>query len=252
MVLAGAGWLTLAIPALADEPAAGEILPVAQATNVFTVKTADGKAEITIDAAAAPELADWATNQLAPALIRWYPQIVAMLPSEAFTAPDRFKITLKPMDGVAYTAHTNVVANSTWLKQEIGREAVGSLIHEAVHVVQQYGYGSHAPGWLVEGMADYIRWFKYEPQSHGADIVWMRHLRNFSPRYNASYRVTANFLNWVTEKYDAKLVTELNAAVREHRYDGEIWKKLTGKSVEELGTEWKKDIEAQLEPPAKS
>ena len=61
--------------------------------------------------------------------------------------------------------------------------------------------------WLVEGTADYVRWFNYEPQSHGADIVWMRRLRHFTPRYDASYRISANFLNWVTEKYDKEIVT---------------------------------------------
>lgn len=179
-------------------------------------------------------------------LAEWYPKIVALLPSEGYTAPTHFKITLKPMDGVAYTAGTDVTANSVWLKSEIGREAIGSLVHECVHVVQQYGYDSGAPGWLVEGMADYVRWFKYEPQSHGADIAWMRHLRHFTPRYNASYRVSANFLNWVSEKYDQNLVTKLNAAIRDGTYSQDTWKTITGKSVQDLGAEWKKDIESQL------
>jgi hypothetical protein len=30
------------------------------------------------------------------------------------------------------------------------------------------------PGWLVEGIPDYIRWFQYEPQSHGADASLFR------------------------------------------------------------------------------
>ena len=215
-------------------------------TDSFNVKTADGKSDFTIDTTAAPELKDWAQNQLSPVLAEWYPKIVALLPSEGYTAPTHFKITLKPMDGVAYTAGTDVTANSVWLKSEIGREAIGSLVHECVHVVQQYGYDSGAPGWLVEGMADYVRWFKYEPQSHGADIAWMRHLRHFTPRYNASYRVSANFLNWVSEKYDQNLVTKLNAAIRDGTYSQDTWKTITGKSVQDLGAEWKKDIESQL------
>jgi hypothetical protein len=98
----------------------------------------------------------------------------------------------------------------------------------------------------VEGSADYIRWFKYEPQSHGADIVWMKHLRRITPRYNDSYRVTANFLNWVTEKYDTNLVAQMNAAMRDGKYDDGLWQKYTGKTAPELGDEWKKDIETQL------
>jgi predicted alpha-1,2-mannosidase len=212
----------------------------------FTVKTADNKSEFTIDASAAPELKNWAGNDLSRVIADWYPQIVALLPSRGYRAPDHFTITLKPMDGVAYTAGTDVSANSIWLKSEIGREAIGSLVHECVHVVQQYGDGSSAPGWLVEGMADYVRWFKYEPQSHGADIVWMRHLRHFKPKYDASYRISANFLNWVSEKYDSTLVTSLNAAMRDGTYGDDTWKQLTGRTVQELGSKWENAIESQL------
>jgi len=223
------------------------------APAAFVIKTVDGKSQITIDTAAAPELKDWAENKLAPVLAEWYPKIVALLPSEGYTAPTRYKITIKPMDGVAYTAGTAVTANSTWLKSEIGREAIGSLVHESVHVVQQYGLArrnnpdaTRSPGWLVEGMADYVRWFLYEPQSHGADIVWMRKRRNFTPRYDASYRVTANFLNWVTKKYDPTIATQMNAAMREGKYSDDLWKQDTGKTMQELGAEWKQDIETQL------
>jgi hypothetical protein len=221
---------------------------IAAATGPFVFKTADGKNEITVQTKDAPQLREWTESQLAPALAEWYPKIVAMLPSDGYTAPTHFSITLKPMDGVAFTAGTRVVANSDWLEKEIGREAVGSLVHEAVHVVQQFGHGGgHNPGWLVEGSADYIRWFKYEPQSHGADMEWMRHLRHFNPQYNASYRITANFLNWVTEKYDTNIVTQMNAAMRAGNYDDGLWKQYTGKSAPELGDEWKKDIGTQLD-----
>jgi hypothetical protein len=220
-----------------------------ETADQFSIKTTDGKSEITIDTTAAPELKDWAENKLAPVLADEYPKIVALLPSDGFTAPARFKITIKPMDGVAYTVGTHVSVSSAWLKAEIHREAVGSLVHECVHVVQQYGHsynGARAPGWIVEGMADYYRWFKYEPQSHGADIVYFRQVRNFTPRYDASYRISANFLDWATTKYDANLVTELNAAMRNGVYNPDIWKQHTGKTVQELGAEWKKAVEDQL------
>jgi predicted alpha-1,2-mannosidase len=214
----------------------------------FNTKTADGNCEITINTAEAPELTDWAQNHLAPVLAEWYPKIVALLPSEGFTEPKHFRVTLKPMDGVAYTSGTEVVANSSWLGTELNGEAVGSLVHEMVHVIQQFNGDN--PSWLVEGTADYVRWFNYEPQSHGADIVWMRRLRHFTPRYDASYRISANFLNWVTEKYDKEIVTRLNAAMRADTYDDNLWKKYTGKTLQQLGEEWKQDIEAQLGTPS--
>ncbi|HEY1787875.1 MAG TPA: basic secretory protein-like protein [Verrucomicrobiae bacterium] len=217
-------------------------------TRVFpyVVRTADGKCDITIDTSAAPELTDWAKNKLAPVLAEWYPKIVVLLPSSEYTPPTRYSVTILPMDGVAYTSGTSVFASSKWCAGQMNGEAVGSLVHETVHVVQQYHVGN-VPGWLVEGMADYVRWFKYEPQSHGADIVWMRRLgRDFSPRYNDSYRVSANFLNWVTEKYDSNIVTEVNAVLRQGNYTDDFWKQHTGNTLQELGKLWSDGISAQL------
>ena len=231
-----------------NPPAVASPAPAADCS----VKTADGKCTITINTAKAPGLKDWSEQKLAPVLVEWYPKIVALLPSDGYTAPTRFSITLKPMDGVAYTAGKKVVANSGWLEKEIGNEAVGSLVHEAVHVVQQFNYGGRNPGWLVEGSADYIRWFKYEPQSHGADTAWLMKYHRSPLRYTESYRVTANFLNWVTEKYDTNIVSQMNAVMREGKYDDGLWKQYTGKSAPELGEEWRKDIEAQIAEAKKS
>jgi predicted alpha-1,2-mannosidase len=220
------------------------------ASATFTVTAADGKTTIDIDTSIAPEFLDWAKNKLAPVLVEWYPKIVAFLPSPGYTAPTHYTITVKDMDGVAYTSGTDVSVSKSWIQGQMKGEAVGSLVHESVHVAQQY-HNRAAPGWLVEGMADYVRWYKYEPQSHGADIVWMRHMgKSFSPRYDGSYRVTANFLNWVSEKYDPNIAVEANAAMRDRKYSADFWKQHTGKTVEELGAEWKQEIEAQLHPPA--
>src|SRR6266404_4656625 len=56
------------------------------------LRSADDYCEITIDASAAPELSSWATNKLAPVLAEWYPKIVAMLPSEGYTASREFQV----------------------------------------------------------------------------------------------------------------------------------------------------------------
>lgn len=224
----------------------------------YVVQTADGRCTIAIDTSAAPELADWAEHKLAPVLTVWYPKIVALLPSAGFTAPQAYSITVQPMDGVAYTAGTKVFVSEKWIQDEMNGEAIGSIVHESVHVIQQYH--SATPSWLVEGIADYLRWFKFEPESHGADIVWMRQLHtpdqcsivvpcqsgHFSPRYDAGYRISANFLDWVSANYDSNLVSELNADLREGRYTREFWKRHTGKTVGELGDKWKQQIEAEL------
>jgi hypothetical protein len=79
----------------------------------------------------------------------------------------------------------------------------------------------------------------------------MRHLgKNFSPHYDDSYRVSANFLNWIAEKYDPNIVTEVNAALRDDKYTSDFWKQHTGKTVQELDAEWRQGIETQLQSPA--
>ena len=120
-----------------------------------------------------------------------------------------------------------------------------------VHVVQQYGgrrNGSRAPNWLVEGIPDYIRFFKYEPQSHGADVTWFRSRRNTELNYDKLYRISANFLDYVITHYDhdQTLLLKVNAACREGRYSDEMWRELTGKSLLELNDEWKIEMKKQL------
>ena len=65
------------------------------------------------------------------------------------------------------------------------------------------------PGWLVEGIADYIRWFKYEPKPTGT-----RPRNPDKANYTDSYRITAGFLNFVVQKHDKEVVAKLNAAMR--------------------------------------
>ncbi|MGA2246683.1 MAG: basic secretory protein-like protein [Verrucomicrobiota bacterium] len=221
-------------------------------SSALVVPTADGYATISIDSSRAPELKDWAEQKLAPALVEWYPRIVAMTPSDGFEAPKKFSVTLRPGSGVAFTAGRRIVVNSTWLDGEIGREAVGSIIHESVHVAQQYGGGwrehNPAPGWLTEGIPDYIRFFKFEPQTHGADIVWLKTRRHVNLNYDGMYRISANFLNYVVEHYDPNqtLIQKVNAACRQGKYTDALWPELTGKTLPELNSEWKAAVQQEL------
>jgi hypothetical protein len=53
----------------------------------------------------------------------------------------------------------------------------------------------------------------------------------------------------VSEKYDPKIVPEMNAAMRDGKYDDSLWKQYTGHTAPELGDEWVKAIKAQLATP---
>ena len=236
-----------------DAPRASEL---DQAPPFVIIMESDaGAFQATIDTSETPDLTEWANTKLAPVVKDWYPKIVAMLPSDEYEAPRSFTIGFRPdYRGVAATGGTRVFCNPDWFRRNLEGEAIGAVVHELVHVVQQYGQARRRnpearrpPGWLVEGIADYIRWFLYEPQTRGAEI----NARNLDrARYNASYRISANFLNWVTESYDRDVVAKLNAALREGSYDNDIWTEYTNRTLTELDDEWRAHLTRLASLPA--
>jgi hypothetical protein len=98
------------------------------------------------------------------------------------------------------------------------------------------GGGGGNTGWLTEGIPDYIRWFLYQPEAHGADLVYFK--GKADPKYDGAYRPSAYFLNFVTQKYDPKIVTKLNDVCRQGKYYEAIWFDNTGKTLQQLNGEW--------------
>ena len=132
------------------------------------------------------------------------------------------------MDGVAYTNSQGIFISSKWLQQHPNDTDL--FTHELMHVVQAYP-GNSGPGWLTEGIADYVR-YKYGLKN--TEAKWS--LTPFSSKqsYTDSYRITARFLEWLTEKYDKNLVKRLDQNMRNETYSANLWKKYTGKSLDEL------------------
>lgn len=216
-----------------------------------TVPIEGGIYEATLDTTDTPDLQDWVEKEVIPMVQEWYPKLVQLLPGEGFEAPRKFSITFsKDMQGVAATGGTRIRCAAQWFRGNLKGEAKGAILHEMVHVVQQYGRGrrgnpaaGRVPGWLTEGLTDYIRWYLYEPASHGAEIT----SRNLArARYDGNYRITANFLNWVINTCDRNLLVQLNTSIREGRYDEEFWKKRTGRTIQDLGAEWRAALEKKL------
>jgi hypothetical protein len=186
-------------------------------------------ATIDVDTSDAPELADFG-KKVQQTADKWYPLIAEMLPSEGFAAPDHVIITFrKDKRGVASTSGDRVTGSAAYFSKH--RDDVGAFVHELTHVVQAYRHPG-VPGWITEGIADYIRWFKYEPENKRP------HPNPDKARYSDSYRTSAAFLNWVVETYDRQLVVKLNAACRRGEYSDAFWKKSTGKTLEELNDLW--------------
>lgn len=236
-----AGVSPAADPAVA-EPAAAETAADPEAGKLdFTVDL--GKYHFTIDSTESPSLQQWAAQELQPVIAEWYPTIVHMLPGKDFAAPTEIKIKISDqIEGVAYTQNSSIYCNGVWFQRNLAGEAKGAVVHELVHVVQAYRNGrrgNRPPGWVVEGIADFIRWYLYEPESGGA-LIPPRRAAN--ARYNASYRTSANFLNWVSINHGANFVPKLNARVRSGKYNNDFWVEQTGKPVEQLAEQWKASL----------
>ncbi len=134
--------------------------------------------------------------------------------------------------GVAATGGGKIVYNPDWFKKHPGD--IDVVTHEVMHVVQAYG-NTTGPGWLTEGIADYVR-YKFGVDNAGAN--WK--LTPFKPEhsYKNSYRITARFLNWLEENGNSGIVVKLDKAMRSHNYQPELWKDSTGKTLDELWTSY--------------
>lgn len=130
--------------------------------------------------------------------------------------------------GVAYAHKGQITISSRWLRQR--PEDLDLITHEVMHLIQSYP--SHAgPGWLTEGIADYVR-HVYGVDNEGAK--WSLPDYSTSHKYTDSYRITARFLVWVTQQHDDELVVKLDRNLRNNSYSAELWKKYTGKTLDEL------------------
>ena len=223
--------------------------------KIETFTSKDGKYRYILDSSESPDLHEWAKVHLMPVMEDWYPKIIEMIPVEGYTPPDTINFTMKlattlpgHAQGVpAFASGNNVTLNANFMRDQQGGEAVGCAIHEIVHVVQ-FGSpggstrGQRPPTWVTEGVADYIRWFLFEPQAKGAEIT----RRNFaSANYDSSYRVTANFFDYVIKNHEKDLMKKLNLSTHKG-YAADLWKEWTGKSAEELNEAWKSENKNRL------
>jgi hypothetical protein len=131
-------------------------------------------------------------------------------------------------NGVAETGDGVARYSSHWLKKN--PEDIDVVTHEVMHVVQAYPNES-GPGWLTEGIADYVR-YKYGVNNEKAG--WSLTPFKATQSYTNSYRITARFLVWLEKNIKPGIVNQLDAAMRSKTYTPGLWMDLTGKSLDEL------------------
>ena len=184
---------------------------------------------VEVDTSQDPEAAAW--GDAAKHLIQlWFPYVTELMDTrDHFRIPRTIRLVIKPTNGApAYTENDTITCDSKWIAAH--PDDLGMVVHELTHVVQQYTGRAERPGWLVEGMADYVRWWKYQPEAQ---------LRKPGPNatYHDAYRTTAYFLAWVSYHYDERLVPQLDHAMKIGEDPVPIFKQLTGKEPQELWDE---------------
>ena len=209
-----------------------------------TTANAEGKilGTITVETAETPDLADWGRSA-GELCVAWYPKIIALLPGEDFKPRELVRLRFrKDMSGVAATSRNGISIAAKYVRGHTNDW--GMVVHELTHVVQAYPEaeaGFVKPGWLVEGIADYIRLTHYEPQARRPRI------NPEKASYKDAYKTTAIFLEWAEKHHskDGTLVRDLNQSLREGRFSLDRFKELTGKTVDELWQAFTESLRAK-------
>ena len=208
-------------------------------------KAEDTVVKFRIDATKVPEKKDWAENKLKSELEKRAKLVIELLDGKGslWTRGD-VTLIIHPNDGVASaSAQIRTIWLSSKFAEKFPHEVIGACIHEFTHIVQDYcpapgravPYAS-VPGWLVEGIADWVRWVNYEGES---GLKHITEEAKSSPRHDAGYKTTASFLDYVSKQYDSEFVMKLNKICRQGKYTEEVWATLTKKTRAQLADEWK-------------
>jgi hypothetical protein len=195
-----------------------------------TTRAADDEkpaVRVILETKEAEDLKSWG-EKVQKLVEEWHPKISKLLASDGFKPPTEIKLVFKKdMKNPGATAGSTVFISTEWVTKH--PEDVGMVIHELTHAIQAYPKYDH--GWLVEGIADYIRFFHFEPDARLGPIDPAR------AKYKDGYRTTAAFLNHA-QKHNPELVLKLNAALRKNQYKEEMFEELTGKSADALWAEF--------------
>ena len=197
----------------------------------WTALAAPARITMTPDLGEAPGARDWAfgAKKLAE---RWYPIITERLHPNASPAPRSYKLSFKMTMKIPASTGSRVMnINVAWIEKH--PDDWGIVIHELTHAVQEYGLKrTKNATWLAEGIADYVRYFEYEPEKPLAPFP--------DKTYRDGYRTAAAFLNWVAQTYDARLIEKLHAYLQADEYTDDRFREITGRTLDQLWTEYQK------------
>lgn len=161
----------------------------------------------------------WFDKYAVPAVKTWYPKIAHQLAYPDYTPPGT--ITIKTLSqesydkqypgtwGIHWPGASDVFINPGHLRDQPA-EAVATIIHESVHMLQHYDYGKPSPpNWFTEGLANYAEnsiypgfpYYMGQESPPGAD-----------EHYTDKYWAASRFMYWLQKKYDGSYMRRMNVA----------------------------------------
>ena len=208
----------------AEKPLAALRLPL----NPVAVAVPEVK--LAFEGAPSDEARAWA-DEAAKLVREWWPQVARLLATEQFVPPASLTLRFKPVEKVpGFRTSEGITVNTGWITKH--PDDFGMIIHEMTHAIQDYHGVPKDSGWLVEGIADYIRYWHYEPELPR---------RRFDPakaNWRDGYSTTGAFLAWLVAKHDRRTVRRLDAALRAGKYSDAIFEEITGKALDSLWSEF--------------
>lgn len=188
----------------------------------------------------------------AAAIIRKVCSILYENPNDIRMGPKKIHIMVRDEGGVAYAGGNRVegeiVISSQYLNNvnnsttPLRREIIGILYHELTHLYQYDDNAYSQISYLVEGMADAVR---FEVGYHD------RYAEPVGGMWNEGYGVTGNFFRWIDEHKYRGFIKKMNASL--DPFDGESWnegifQQLTGEDVLSLWSQYQISLGGKTVP----
>ncbi|MEI7822374.1 MAG: basic secretory protein-like protein [Verrucomicrobiota bacterium] len=140
----------------------------------------------------------WA-DEAAHVVIEWWPQVAHLLSTDDFHSPEQLTLTFKKeLKGPAHRTTDGLFIGIPWITAH--PDDFGMIIHEMTHAIQDDHGAPRDEGWLVEGIADNIRYWHHEPE------VPHSRIDSTKASYRDGYSTTGAFLAWIMVKYDRRTV----------------------------------------------
>ncbi|WP_437919786.1 basic secretory protein-like protein [Sphingobacterium sp. LRF_L2] len=165
-------------------------------------------------------------NRLIETFFNTYPKLAKKYNKAAIT---KVVFVMDPdYKGIAAAGGGVIRFNPEWFAKNPGD--IDIVTHEGMHLVQAYPGGS-GPGWITEGIADYVR---YVDGVDNDGAKWSLPDFKADHHYENAYRITARFFVWLEKNIKKGTIVKLDKAMRSKSYTPEFWQKQTGKNLDQL------------------